>query len=641
MNEHDLKNCLDHIQLPEASKEKMIQNLEKINTEEYVFDVEPGHVPVIRYLFTALAACAVIAVSTAGLYNIAMQKDFNPGSAIEMRSISFEEMQASASEVFAHLGDQRTYYIYEPVLDGNASDLNHVFKDNQEMNSRAWGFSGENAETFFPDSFEYFSISKETQNQIAELYSSLDWEHRITQYSFSHDYGNEFHMIFEYDHVYYDVKTTKADDGQVYVLWICITSGDCLGYTIAVQADDAFYEEVKTLLDENGLFYYTINMSYGDIMYGGLDQIISDMFDPQKSLMSGLAEIDEIMSDAYFITPDSGTQYFNISDENMQKFSKLLMHTLISNVYNIQFDYLTGGHDTFQMFLSNHCYFTVYRDPDGRGNIVITNLPYSSGGCCLSKVDAAVMDELCSYLEPDQYFDTDYQNPETLRRQPGIEEELMNQMFPEKSAPFGDVSQADVTLIFPEYAPCYVIPTEEQKSQLADLLNQFDYEIINKNHDYGQFFSLYLNHGESWKQIKFYLEGYISWEEDEKTYIYEATELVNEIQNLFVPAAVVYEEDENGELNEIQIDYSGEYDISEYEKILQEFNQEYDTPFGIKIIPEGENTDASYAFRMTKFLSKTPEEFRQQLLDAYHTWLEDEKNAMPSENKIDTFPAEN
>ncbi|MDE5755123.1 MAG: hypothetical protein K2H89_11395, partial [Oscillospiraceae bacterium] len=144
-----------------------------------------------------------------------------------------------------------------------------------------------------------------------------------------------------------------------------------------------------------------------------------------------------------------------------------------------------------------------------------------------------------------------------------FDEEPVAVVNQENISPFGDVSQMQERLIFAEYAPLYFIPTKEQHQQLADLLNQAQWEQIQIQKDdpriptleQGEFFTIYFDTPEERFTVRFQMSGLIA---ESLQRLYYNPELVSEIRDLFVPAETLYKlspDDALRELNcELNID---------------------------------------------------------------------------------------
>ena len=754
MNDKDLKNTINNIRLPEESKERMIRNLEKMTPEEYVFDVEPAKTPVLRYAMTAIAACAVLAVTAAGVYMV-NRGGFEPASEVKQSEvITYDEMKALAPEMFSHLAEIPLYAVM--------------------------GADAENA----PDSVTYMTLRDDQKQKLAELYSSLDLEN-ASQWSYVRDETDTFRLFFQYQGIYYSICTAKGNpapsdgirwgESAGYVHLTCWT-GASEGYTATFQADTSVIDEMMNIIATSSMTH-TVPMKY---------ELYSTVYNPtplmdlmfcetvHTDIINLIAEMDSGGHEACFMTmnPDdisndarrSGT-YFDMIYEQQKEFSNLLMNQ--NNVSNLHAQYGAGGKipavvylnngtilefwsncilivnppsfpdNTFrlsvdesvieqfcsllegfkadsarheinhinnqtlleQMFekpdlntiiaqaqetfchleqaeyyfciqdsgylFDNHYesqYFSISEEKQAELAELFAGLPYSdmkenyqSGGYNFvmylkdknqqkSLVTILFYDDFdCAYLTwhpdgivaHDNYYlelDLDTLNqiaeiisePDRLYPKESKLFEFDDAMFAENIAPFGDISQMETRFMFTDYAPAVILPTDEQKSQIADLLNHFDYgNRVNRNFGYGQYYSMYLNDGtdDEWKQIKFLLEGYISWEEDDKAYIYEAPELVSEIENLLTPVTVVYEGDENGELHAVYLDDYKDYNLSAYLEILEEYNQAHPN-YQLRI---SDNVLNGEPYAVKEFVSRTPEEFRQTLLESY----EEDKKSRP------------
>lgn len=104
MNKKHLKKAVNRIKLPESSKKRLIEELERTapeelkqsNSEEYVFEVEPAKTPVLSYIVTAAAACAVLAVGGVLIFNSPL---FLPADVSEPMSF-VDETGALTTEAF-------------------------------------------------------------------------------------------------------------------------------------------------------------------------------------------------------------------------------------------------------------------------------------------------------------------------------------------------------------------------------------------------------------------------------------------------------------------------------------------------------------------------------------------------------------
>lgn len=576
MNDQELKNMINKIRLPEESRERIIRNLERIQPEEYVSDIEPVKPPILRYMMTAIAACAVLAVTAGGVY-ISHRGGFNPASEV------VEDREAIISNGF----------------DFSESALFAVMGVDMEI---------------LPESVTYQAMTDEQKTGLSEIFNSLDWENPVQDWEIEYDESDTCHLFFQHEGVWYALQTIKDGNDQCWIQWM---QHD----TITLQTDSAVIEEIRNIVTSDSLVTSTVPMNYLDAVHHYpltyfVDLVCCDT--AYNDIISLGEELDADNLNACFMTrnPDDlrndakySGEYFVMNAEQKQEFSELLLRQYFSDLH---MEFSAGGRVSDVLYLENGTYLEFWEDSDC---ILVHNPETLPNETFAIDIDSDAMEQFLtlfdSFKGDSKRVETDHLNHETL----------MEQMFTQDdTAPFGDISQMDLRCVFVEYAPCYMIPTDEQKTQLAELLNHYAYEKrVNKTFFSGQYFTLWLDdHGER-KEIICSEEGYIGWEEGIGRYTYEAEELIQEIKNLFIPADIVYITNESGDVfdppkEEIKIDYS-EYDLSAYVEVLDEYNQEH-PDYQLHI---DEDILNGSPYEVTMFLREypAPEVFMQKALEIY------------------------
>lgn len=284
----------------------------------------------------------------------------------------------------------------------------------------------------------------------------------------------------------------------------------------------------------------------------------------------------------YVITQESDTQYFTVSESDTRNFLEYLQTVLTSHIADFQTEFMVGGSKEFIICLQSG-WFEFWKDGDDIF-MLIENFEEQTYCVAISPEEYETMKIMLA--NPEEYFDLPYENQDTVLYG-DMEETIIDYMFQEKISPFGDVTQMQERFIFVEYAPLYLIPTEEQHQKFADLLHHAEWEKITDIDTRildlyeGQFFTVYFDSPEERFTVKFQLSGYIMIENTQE--VYENQELVSEIHDLFVPSDTLYElnpADALYELNQEQI----------FEQMFDnepiEFQQIDNTNFAVVQIPD-------------------------------------------------------
>ena len=211
----------------------------------------------------------------------------------------------------------------------------------------------------------------------------------------------------------------------------------------------------------------------------------NSQFSPSGSIVLDNAISDFSNQEAYFITKESGTQYFNLSKSETQDYLENLQVFLTNHVDDLQTDYLASYTDYFILYLKNRNYFEFFND----GNyayIVIKNLEEQN--YCLEITIEDYENFKAMLANPESYFDLPYENADTILTG-NVEEDIMNTMFSE--TPFGDISEMQARIVLEDFSQksenseksgkYYIIPTEEQYQKFADFLNQVTWKKSKKN----------------------------------------------------------------------------------------------------------------------------------------------------------------
>ena len=531
MNEKKLQSCADNVRLSPKSKERIIRNLETITQNmEFSHEEEPSGRPIVRYIMTAVAACLVIAVTAGGIYYHLGRRGegFSVGSAVtETASVSIEKMQENASDMFSVLGDIQLYAI-------PPTDRGEIGK--------------------CPETVSYITLSKENQEQFSELYQTIDSENPVRDYSFSSNWEDRFLLFFQYAGIYYSILTTRATDGNTYIQLICVSAGESRGYTLTYQADGDFYDKATVLL-ENPAWGCEIDMDYDTLLYDNLDTLHEILFGNRQlatrfatSIVKLNTQINADVMNAYFISRENqnsdSVQYFNLNRDNFLNFWQILNQAVMgrpSLASDLKTDFMTGGDVEFLMYLEDRSYIEFWHDNvSGQVDLLFHDMPGFQDVLCL-KIREEDYQNLKNALIPEEYFDTAYQNMNTVLYE-RVETELMNQMFGGNTPDVNEIIQrAEQT--FTNLEECeyyfsvqesgwlfenhhegqYFSISQEKQNQLAELFRNLNYADMKKNYQDGGYpIIMYLqdaNQQKSLVTIQFHEDfdrAYLSWQPDGK-----------------------------------------------------------------------------------------------------------------------------
>ncbi|GEM_PF-5191675 len=532
MNENNLKSCANHVRLPQESKERIIRNLEVMtqNQDETEIDNSPKR-PIVRHIMTAVAACMVIAVSAGGIYYHLHggRSSFSPGlSAIVQSSVSIEDMQKTAPDMFAALADLQLYAI--PAYDRGETGI-------------------------CPETVSYITLTKENQEQLAELYQTIDFENPIKDYNFSSNWEDRFLLFFQYADIYYNVQTTKATDGNCYIQLMCVSPGESRGYTRTYQTEADFYDKTNALL-QNPAFGSDMNIEFDKILYDNLDQVLEILFGEQNlatrfatAIVEADTKIGADAMDVYFISRENQdsapVQYFNMNRDDFLNFWRILNQAVLGRpdlASDLKTDFMTGGDVEFIMYLEDRSYIEFWHDAvSGQVDLLFHDMPGFQDMLCI-QISEEEYQNLKNALVPEEYFNTEYENMNTVLYG-RIEMELMNQMFggnaPDVNEIIQKAEQTFTNLEEAEYYFCvqdsdylfenhhkgqYFSIPEEKQNQLAELFKNLDYSDMKKNYtDGGNIIIMYLKDANQQKSFVSILfdensdRAYLTWHPDGKS----------------------------------------------------------------------------------------------------------------------------
>ncbi|MDE6657784.1 MAG: hypothetical protein K2J88_04285, partial [Oscillospiraceae bacterium] len=96
-------------------------------------------------------------------------------------------------------------------------------------------------------------------------------------------------------------------------------------------------------------------------------------FSPSGNIVLDNAILDFSNQEAYFVTKESETQYFNLSESETQDYLENLQVFLTNHVDDLQTDYLASYTDYFILYLKSRDYFEFFNDGN-HAYILIKNL---------------------------------------------------------------------------------------------------------------------------------------------------------------------------------------------------------------------------------------------------------------------------
>ncbi|MDE6729673.1 MAG: hypothetical protein K2J71_02725 [Oscillospiraceae bacterium] len=489
MNEKDLQNAVKKIKLPEESRKNMIQKLELLSREEHVFQAEPARLPIFRYALSGVMACAIIAVSVGGLLQLTRTPSESQSQFAPGGSIAFDNP--------------------------DNSDENRIYAIMQESAK------------------QYFTINESDTRELLEcLQNTL--ASRVSDFQTDFMVGGKKEFII-------CAKSSWLEfwnDGNITAVVIKQSQNSDEMQTYCLEISQAEYDSIKALL-ANPLAYFDLpSESPATACYPSYEQEILDyMF--QESPFGDVSQMQERL-----IFSDYKLQYIIPTEEQHSKLAELLNRAAWKE---IQVEDL----DTSAINSEENPFFTIYfATPEERFSVHFSShiTVTSDNSTKLYEIHdlATQIRELFLPAETRYQIDNRKNN---LFGQLFDEEPVEVAVNQETVSPFGDFSQMQERAIFVEYAPLYLIPTDEQHEKLAELLNQAEWEQLPSDDkqipilEDGEFFQFYFNnpdhpeHPERFT-LRFQMSGLIT---DNANRFYYNPELISEIRDVMIPAETRYQ----------------------------------------------------------------------------------------------------
>ena len=337
---------------------------------------------------------------------------------------------------------------------------------------------------------------------------------------------------------------------------MCVSAGESRGYTLTYQAEGDFYDKANALL-QNPVESYSVEMDYDNIIYdyNNLDMLLEIMFANRmiaNRFATAIVELDtqigQDLMDAYFISRENQNsdfvQYFNLNHDDFLNFWQILHQAVMgrpSLASDLKTDFMTGGDIEFLMYLEDRSYIEFWHDTvSGQVDLLFHDMPGFQDVLCL-KISEEDYQNLKNALVPESYFDTAYQNMNTVLYE-RVETELMNQMFGGNAPDVNEIIQrAEQTFTNLEECGYYFSVQEsgwlfenhhegqyfsispEKQNQLAELFRTLNYADMKKNYQDGGYpIIMYLqdaNQQKSLVTIQFHEDfdrAYLSWQPDGK-----------------------------------------------------------------------------------------------------------------------------
>ncbi|MDE6707054.1 MAG: hypothetical protein K2K06_03340, partial [Oscillospiraceae bacterium] len=134
------------------------------------------------------------------------------------------------------------------------------------------------------------------------------------------------------------------------------------------QEENVFQAEQAKLPIFRYLLTGVATCAFVVISAGGLFHLASMRTETSNQEFStGSIVLDNAISDfsnqeAYFVTKESETQYFNLSESETQDYLENLQVFLTNHINDLQTDYLASYTDYFILYLKNRNYFEFFND---------------------------------------------------------------------------------------------------------------------------------------------------------------------------------------------------------------------------------------------------------------------------------------
>lgn len=532
----------------------------------------------------SLAACAVLVAGIGGIYALQANSpaDLNPGSVTE---------QLAASRNVAPFGD-----IAGLELQFSESS-NIVFEElPQDM---------------------VFTISAEQQAALAEALNVFSWERTndsappdsyVLSMYFNTEEGENIVQFWLEDNIvewWHNDTDLKGIPRHVGILY---------------QIDDALSNCVRDIVLNNILTRYpeefvaVEDMRYMHHMYSS--HTTFDHFD--------LKELDVL-----FMTEDSVPEYYTIPPQQKQQLAEYIANREAWEILpDDREDGIMPEGEHFCMYYSTLEYESVvafwsegYITEQVKGDSIIKW--WQTKPEMYNSLKMLIEKRQDSFELPYQYFEEAEENPD----------KVLDAMFGEKGAPFGDITNESIRGTCAAYAPYVAEPDKDAQQALAEAMNNAVWRELDRNGDYqsdGESYILVVwNNGKPYSLI-FYPDQLVYWSdvEDKEQWAYYRTSadlsgLVYDALNYegVLDHLTWVEVDEQRGMAACVWDAvnaeAAEADLSAYEAVMDEFNHKHRVHWAI-ITPENTaNGGPSYADAIAEILAMTPEEYADYLEEAF------------------------
>ncbi|MDE7122330.1 MAG: hypothetical protein K2O42_09235 [Oscillospiraceae bacterium] len=507
MNEKELQNAVKEIKLPEESRKNIIRKLESLSGksgEEFIFHAEPARLPIFRYALSGVMACAIIAVSAGGLLQLTRtpsesQSQFAPGGSIQ----DYNSQNLSASE--------------------------------QSSTPRLYAI--------FPESDKQYSIKQYCSLSDSDTSALLDALQITLASRDSDDFKTTFMVGGKKEFIICAENNWLEfwkEDNTISVLIQHLENSEMQSYCIGISPEE--YNSIKALL-ANPLAYFDLPVvDYAIDLYP--QDILHYLF-----LISPFGDVSQMQERLIF--SDYKLQYIIPTEEQHAKLAELLNRAAWKEIQVEDLDTSASNSENSEEF------FTIYFATPGERFTVHFSSHITVTGDHSQKLyelyDPYENSDLASQIR--ELFlpaETRYQldnRKNNLFEQLFDEEPVEVEVNQEAVSPFGDFSQMQERAIFVEYAPLYLIPTDEQHEKLAELLNQAEWEQLPSDDkqipilEDGEFFQFYFNNPDNPENperftLRFQMSGLIT---DNANRFYYNPELISEIRDVLIPAETRYQ----------------------------------------------------------------------------------------------------
>ncbi|MDE6087542.1 MAG: hypothetical protein K2G25_04080 [Oscillospiraceae bacterium] len=265
-------------------------------------------------------------------------------------------------------------------------------------------------------------------------------------------------------------------------------------------------------------------------------------FAPGGSISQNLSDENRI----YAILPESDhqnfTQYCSFSESDTCALMDALQTTLADRPSeDFKTTFMVGGNKECIICTENN--WLEFWKEDNNIAVIIQHLENSEKQSYCIGISPEEYDRIKALLaNPVAWFDLPVADYATDL----YPQDILHYLF--LISPFGDVSQMQERLIFSDYKLQYIIPTEEQHSKLAELLNRAAWKEIQDedldtsaiNSEETPFFTIYFDTPEERFTVHFSSHITVTGDNSQRLYQlydpYENSDLASQIRELFLPA---------------------------------------------------------------------------------------------------------